>query len=464
MLLALEIARTAADGGRSLPPATDLGFLLHKHPDRVQRFATTQGEATVFYPVAAADRCRVVLHVDGSGARVDTHTDVDRYVNTIPYAASTRLVVAMGKVFGDAIAGRCPSRAELVDHAWDMTVSIPAVPVRAELRPEDVFGPLGWSVTARAEPLMPADWGDSDFATLTLSGRFTVRDSLRHIAVALPALAGDKHYFVDDDEVDKLLRLGDGWLAEHPRRDAIVRGYLKHLGGLTTEALSRLGSDRVAPESAEDETRAVEADRRSPDTRRTLADERIATVAEIIRGTQARSVLDVGCGEGRLLAALSADSTVTRLAGVDVSTDELRTAAGRLERRRGIELWQSSLLYTDERCRGFDVVVLMEVIEHIDPGRLPVAVDSVFDTMQPGAVIVTTPNAEYNPVYGLDNGFRHPDHRFEFTRDEFESWCGRVAADYSYEVTLSGIGQVVDGVGTPTQSAVFRRIDVGGAR
>ena len=158
----------------------------------------------------------------------------------------------MGKVFGDAIAGRCPSRAEIVDHAWDMTVSIPAVPVRAELRPEDVFGPLGWSVTARAEPLMPADWGDSDFATLTLSGRFTVRDSLRHIAVALPALAGDKHYFVDDDEVDKLLRLGDGWLAEHPRRDAIVRGYLKHLGGLTTEALSRLGSDRVPPESAED--------------------------------------------------------------------------------------------------------------------------------------------------------------------------------------------------------------------
>jgi len=464
VLLAFEIARTDADGGQSLPPATDLGFLLHKHPDRVQRFATTQGEATVFYPVAEADRCRVVLHVDGRGARVDTHADVDRYVNTIPYAASTRLVVAIGKVFGDAIAGRCTSRAELVDHAWNVTVLIPSVPARGELRPADVFGPLGWSVTARAEPLMPADWGDSDFATLTLSGRFTVRDSLRHIAVALPALAGDKHYFVDDDEVDKLLRLGDGWLADHPRRDAIVRGYLKNLGGLTTEALTRLGSDRVDQESADDETRAVETRRRSPDTRQTLADERVGWVAEIIRGTQARSVLDVGCGEGRLLDALSADSVATRLAGVDVSTDELHSAARRLERRRGIELWQSSLLYTDERCRGFDVVVLMEVIEHIDPGRLPVAVDSVFDTMQPGAVIVTTPNAEYNPVYGLDNSFRHPDHRFEFTRDEFETWCGRVAADYSYEVALSGIGQFVDGVGTPTQSAVFRRIDAGVAR
>lgn len=487
MLIALEVVRTEADDAQLNSPATDLGYLLHKHPDRVQSFATTQGEATVFYPVADADKCRAVLRVDGTDARVDSHTDIDRHVNTIPYAASTRLVVALGKVFGDALAGRCTARPELVDHVWDVSVLIPSVPVRGTLTPADVFEPLGWSVTARAEPLTPTEWGDSDFVTLTLSGRFTVRDSLRHIAIALPALAGDKHYFVDDDDIDKLLRHGEGWLETHPRRDSIVRGYLKNLGALARDALTRLdpastcdeeSADqdlhdqdlhdrefRVGDLQGEDFGDDMAADRRMAVGRRPLAAERIEAVAGMVRALGARSVLDVGCGEGRLLGTLSADGVFARLAGVDVSTDELGSATKRLERRRGIELWQSSLLYTDARCRGFDVVVLMEVIEHIDRGRLPVAVDSVFETMQPGAVIVTTPNSEYNPVYGITDGFRHPDHRFEFTRDEFESWCRGVAADHSYTVTTSGIGQVSDDVGTPTQCAVFRRIDSeGGVR
>ena len=181
-------------------------------------------------------------------------------------------------------------------------------------------------------------------------------------------------------------------------------------------------------------------------------------MVDLVRASGARSVLDVGCGEGRLLAGLAASEGATRLAGVDVSTAELRRARGRLERWRSVDLWQSSLMYRDPRCRGFDTVVLMEVIEHIDPDRLPVATDSVFGDMEPETVIVTTPNRDHNPVYGVD-GFRHPDHRFEFSRSEFAQWAAAVAAEHRYAVELGTIGEPVEGHGSPTQTAVFRRID-----
>ncbi|MFW0794644.1 3' terminal RNA ribose 2'-O-methyltransferase Hen1 [Gordonia sp. CPCC 205515] len=431
-------------GGQT--PATDLGYLLHKHPDSVQTFDTSQGLARVFYPVASAEQCRVVLHVDGSGVR--PHTDTDRYVNTIPYAASSRFVVALGKVFGDAVAGRCANRPDLVDHAWpELTLTVPSVPTDGRLDPAELFAPLGWSVDVTPQSLRPVQWGDSGFVTLTLHGQHTIRDALRQLCVLLPVLAGDKHYFVDEDEIGKLERLGAGWLPTHPLAEQIISGYVKRVRPLVDQALARLVVD------ADDSTTITPR-------RETLARQRRLVVAELVRASRARSVLDIGCGEGRLLGELVADRHLNRLAGVDVSPSALNRAGDRLQRWRDVELWQSSLLYTDPRCRGFDAAVLMEVIEHIDFERLPVAVASVFGTMAPRVVIVTTPNRDHNPQYGLSaNEFRHPDHRFEFTRTEFARWCDSVAAGFTYSVTRGEIGEPVDGVGAPTQTAVFTRID-----
>lgn len=423
-------------------PATDLGYLLHKHPDRVQEFTTTQGTATVFYPEATPERCRAVLHVDGDGVTPERSSDSDRYVNDLPYAASSRLVVAIGKVFGDALAGRCTARPELADMAWPLTVRLPAVRVRGPHGPDELFGPLGWTLGVVPQPLTPPEWGDSDYATITLTGTQRVSDALRHLCVLLPALSDSKHYFVSDAEVERLLHLGAGWLATHPLRAAIVETGLKRIRPLADDALARLGV----------------AETTDPPARESLARKRLSAVVDLVRASGARSVLDVGCGEGRLLAGLAASEGATRLAGVDVSTAELRRARGRLERWRSVDLWQSSLMYRDPRCRGFDTVVLMEVIEHIDPDRLPVATDSVFGDMEPETVIVTTPNRDHNSVYGVD-GFRHPDHRFEFSRSEFAQWAAAVAAEHRYAVELGTIGEPVKGHGSPTQTAVLRRID-----
>ena len=444
-----EVIATIEVAGDEARPATDLGYLLHKHPDRVQTFPTTQGTATVFYPEATAQRCRVVLHVDGDGVRPDKSSGVSPYVNALAAEASSRFVVALGKVFGDTIAGRAVTRPDLVGHAWDVVITVAAVPLRSASTPEELFGPLGWVVGVQRQQLSPAQWGESMHETITLRGRSTLQNALRQLAVLLPVLADDKHYFVDDDEVDKLERLGGGWLAGHPCRDAIVRGYLKRIRPLTEQAALRFGDADLPDDGARPH-------------REPLARQRREAVTDLVLPSGARSVLDVGCGEGKLLAGLVSDGFTGRLAGVDVSVAELNKATARLARLRDVDLWQSSLMYTDPRCRGFDAVILMEVIEHIDVDRLAVAEYSVFDTMAPRTVVVTTPNREHNPVFGLGDGeLRHPDHRFEFTRTEFADWAARVAERYRYAVEFGGIGDDEPDVGPPTQTAVFTRIDMG---
>ncbi|MED5803035.1 3' terminal RNA ribose 2'-O-methyltransferase Hen1 [Gordonia sp. Z-3] len=433
-------------------PATDLGFLLYKHPDRVQRFATSQGGATVFFPVASPELCSVVLHVDGAGAKVDRAEGMGRYVNVVPFAASSRLVVVLGKVFGDALAGRCATRPELVDNRWPMTLTVPSVPTGGRCSPAELFEPLGWTVQTSAQPLEPPQWGDSEFVTISLSGVHTVRDALRHLSVCLPVLAGAKHYFVDDAEVDKLQRLGDGWLDTHPRRDDIAAGYVKHVRSLTDEAVMRLAGDVTTAQPADD-ANAV------PERRASLARHRREWVVESLARAGARSVLDAGCGEGRLLAELVTALPGAQIAGVDVAPAMVDRARERLQRWRGTSVWQSSLMYTDPRCRGFDAVVLMEVIEHIEFDRLPTAMSSVFDEMAPRTVVITTPNHDHNEAYGLAGQWRHPDHRFEFTRADFAQWCASVAEEYRYRVTIDGVGEPVEGLGAPTQCAVFTRDD-----
>lgn len=177
-------------------------------------------------------------------------------------------------------------------------------------------------------------------------------------------------------------------------------------------------------------------------------------------------VLDLGCGDGVLLADLLAEPSIAEAVGVDVSCRALAYAERRLrlermpERKRDrVRLLQGALTYADERLTGFDAAVLMEVIEHVDPPRLAALEHAVFGAARPGAVIVTTPNAEYNVRYEwLPAGqLRHPDHRFEWTRAEFAAWAARVAEARGYQVRLAPVGAEDPEVGPATQMAVFTR-------
>jgi 3' terminal RNA ribose 2'-O-methyltransferase Hen1 len=458
-------------------PATDLGYLLHKHPERVQEFPQSFGVATVFYPEATAGRCTVALLLDvdpirlaRGRARNSPDFSLAQYVNDRSYAASSLLGAALADVFSTARAGRCDARQELADSAIPLEIAVPVLPCRggADVA-RRLFEPLGWTV--EAEPIaldeaFPA-WGDSRYIRLGLRGAARLADALNQLYLLLPVLDESKHYWQGPDEIDKLLRSGAGWLANHPGKDLITRRYLGRRSGLVRVALARLaelGDDvELAIEPAEDEEVRQPEDKRVP-----LNAERHEAVAQALLGLAAASVIDLGCGSGQFLDRLVQTPAFTRVAGCDVSTRSLQHAARRLrldrmnERQSArVELFQGALTYEDPRLRGFDAAVLMEVIEHVDPPRLGALEHVVFGAAKPGAVIVTTPNSEYNVLYQGLTGPRHPDHRFEWDRAQFAQWSDRVAAAYGYAVERTGIGAADPACGTPTQMAVFTREGAG---
>ncbi len=449
-------------------PATDLGFLLHKNPAAVRTVDLAFGKAHVFYPEATATRCTAALLVEidpvglvrrGRGSQFFSLAD---YVNDRPYVASSFMSVAVAKLFGTALSGRSDDRPELADTPIPLEAYLPAVPCRGgDALIRELFEPLGYEVQATPIALDAErpDWGDSRYLGLTLRGVVRLRDLLRHLYVLLPVMDDDKHYWVERGEIDKLLAKGEEWLAQHPSRELITRRFLKHRMPLMREALARLSEDVPEPEeSAEDEDRL--------DRTISLAEQRIGAILSVLRAADAHTVLDLGCGSGKLLAALWKDAAFQKVAGSDVSIGALEAAERRLHveqmsarQRERLTLFQSALTYRDRRFEGYDAAVLMEVIEHIDPERLPALQDALFGAARPRAVLVTTPNVEHNVRFETlpEGTLRHRDHRFEWTRAEFEAWGAAVASDHDYRVRFLPVGMLDPEVGAPTQMAVFER-------
>lgn len=458
----LEITSTA-------PAATDLGYLLHKNPANVRSIDLAFGRAHVFYPHATPDRCTAALlvEVDPIGlvrrGRGRPAFSLAEYVNDRPYVGSSFLSTAIAKLFGTALSGRADGYETLAASALPLEAHLPVVGCSGgdELA-RALFEPLGYDVATSAIPLdvTRPDWGDSRYLDLTLRGEVVLRDLLRHLYVLLPVMDDDKHYWVERAEIDKLLAKGSDWLGDHPHRDLIIRRYLRYRGSLLREALARLTDDeQLAPEEPERREDALEQEMR-------LADQRIGAVVSVLRAVGARSVVDLGCGAGRLLTALVKEGALERITGIDVSVSALEAAARRLNvdemsprQRERVTLFQGALTYRDGRFAGYDAGVLMEVIEHIDAERLPALERTVFSAARPATVIVTTPNAAYNVRFeGLPSGvLRHRDHRFEWDAATFAAWANGVADRNGYRVRYLPVGAVDAEVGPPTQMAVFER-------
>jgi len=479
----LTLSTTASATGT---PATDLGFLLHKNPARPQALELSVGAAHVFYPQAGQDRCTValLLEVDpvalvrGRKGPSGEGFSLGQYVNDRPYAASSMLAVALSRVFRTAMTGRCDARPELAATALPLEVRVPVLPCRGgpELA-RRLFEPLGWQVEATPIALdetLP-EWGESRYVDLRLTGELRLAEALNQLYVLLPVLDDAKHYWVSTDEVDKLIRSGAGWLARHPEAPLITRRYLAHQGALQRSALARLAEvddaepeafdnavpDDGVPGAADPDALDEPLDRPVP-----LAVQRQGAVLAVLRAAGVQRVADVGCGEGALTAALLADRSFSQIIATDVSARALAVAERRLRLDRmsepqqaRLQLLLSSVTYRDDRLKGLDAIVLMEVVEHIDPPRLAALERCVFDHAAPRVVVVTTPNVEHNVRYeSLSAGsMRHRDHRFEWTRAEFGDWASAAAGRYGYTVRFLPVGPDDPEVGPPTQLAVFTR-------
>jgi len=454
-------------------PANDLGYLLHKHPERFQSFDMSFGKVHVFYPQVGAGRCSACLLLDVDsvglvrGKSPDQSFLLAQYVNDRPYAASSFMSVAISQVFGSALQGRCKDRPELAGTEIPLSARIDVLPVRGGERfLRAVFEPLGYEVEIVRFPLDERfpEWGESPYFSVTIRKTTTLADLLTHLYVLIPVFDNRKHYWVGDDEIEILLAKGEGWLADHPEKEEITRRYLRFQPSLYRMALARLVQEEE-PVEAEDEQPKEKAEEvlEKPIS---LNEQRLGAVVAALRASGAKRVLDLGCGAGSLLRELMKDKQFEEVVGMDVSIRTLEAAQRRLKVDRlptrqsnRLKLIHGSLMYRDKRLEGFDAAAVVEVVEHLDPPRLTAFERVLFEFAKPRTVVVTTPNREYNVTWGtLPAGqFRHPDHRFEWARQEFQGWANGIASRFGYAVRFLPVGPEHPELGSPTQMGIFDR-------
>lgn len=467
--------------------AAALSFLLHKHPDKLQQVELSVGAAYIFYPECEKEKVTAALLLDidpiGMVRNAKNFAGKDfllgQYVNDRPYVASSFMSSAISKAFSSAMNGNCQEHPEFIDMPLALTAKISVLPAPrgGELLIKRLFEPLGYTVEAERHLLDTqfSEWGYGKYFTLTLKNTLALKDLLSHLYVLIPVLDNEKHYFITQNEVEKLLRKGKGWLEQHPEREIIVSRYLINLKSLVRSAFEVLQAveDGIIPdtdnEAEQDELTKIE-DTAAAHTqlqkvkKERLHDIRLKLVAEKLKQSGAASVIDLGCGDGKLLRLLLKEKQFTRIAGTDVSYSELEKSQDKLhwnempeKQRERLSLFQSSLTYRDKRFSGFDAAAVVEVIEHLDPNRLPALEKSLFTYAKPQTIVLTTPNREYNVRYeNLSAGkVRHSDHRFEWTRSEFAAWAERVARENNYTVAFFPVGEEEENIGAPSQMAVF---------
>lgn len=467
--------------------AAALSFLLHKHPDKLQQVELSVGAASIFYPECRKEKVTAALLLDidpiGMVRNAKNFAGKDfllgQYVNDRPYVASSFMSSAISKAFSSAMNGNCKEHPEFIDMPLALTAKISVLPAPrgGELLIKRLFEPLGYTVEAERHLLDTqfSEWGYGKYFTLTLKNTLSLKDLLSHLYVLIPVLDNEKHYFITQNEVEKLLQKGKGWLEQHPEREIIVSRYLINLKSLVRSAFEVLqaAEDGIIPdtdnEAEQDELTKIE-DTAAAHTqlqkakKERLHDIRLKLVAEKLKQSGAASIIDLGCGDGKLLRLLLKEKQFTRIAGTDVSYSELEKSQDKLhwnempeKQRERLSLFQSSLTYRDKRFSGFDAAAVVEVIEHLDPNRLPALEKSLFTYAKPQTIVLTTPNREYNVRYeNLSAGkVRHSDHRFEWTRSEFEAWAERVARENNYTVAFFPVGEEEENIGAPSQMAVF---------
>lgn len=449
----------------------ELGYLLHKNPERAQQFELSYGKAYVFYPEVSDTRTTAALLLDidpldlARGKVGSKDGGLFDYVNDRPYASTSFMSTAIVRIFGTAMNGRCDKRQELADTPLKLTATLSSLKDNGDTElAKEMFGPLGYEVKTQRTKLDDSfpEWGISPYIDLTISGTVKLSELLNHIYVLIPVFDKQKHYYISEDEIQKLLDHGEGWLADHPYKEKITRRYFTARKSYARKALDILFSDdMIETESAEEAENTEEKEERTP-----LNTQRMETVKNAVLASGASSVIDLGCGECRLTSLLLNEQQIKKVTACDVSVAELEKAAQRLHldrmqpyRRNKLTLIQASLTYRDKRFEGYDCACVIEVIEHIEPMRIPAFERAVFEFAAPRTVILTTPNREYNANYEhmQENTLRHGDHRFEWTREEFRAWTEHICEKFGYTCKISGIGDADENLGSPTQMGVFTK-------
>lgn len=452
--------------------AKALSFLLAKNPQNLYDRAEKGYRVRLTYTVFTEAEVEVILFVTPDPIELVKNSPdafkITQYINDREFVVSSLFCSYARSAFATALNGRTLEEyLTWVNHPFDLNVGFG--PVASDL-PDSVvrmlFEPLGYQVNIeRGQANYLFKLKDKSSARfINLQGAVTLQNALKHLYVLIPVLDNYKHYFMDEREIEKLQRYGEGWLVNHPLNEVIIKRSLRF-----RELIDKVPPELMAKKAEEfrfDALYDVPVDSQIEESKPvvSLNELRYQTIINIIENLPFKeTIVDFGAGEGKLTVRLGLIPHVKEILAVEPTEKLLLRAMKRFAQASQdegfippIPVW-GSLYYYDERVRDKDVMILGEVIEHIDEHRLPRVMDTIFGSYQSKTLIMTTPNVEYNQVYEMKEEVRHKDHRFEWTRAEFAQWSNTWADQYAYSVQIDGIGQEVEGFGHPTQIAIFTR-------
>ncbi len=434
------------------PNVKILSYLLAKNPNNRYERSNNGHLVRMFFSEFSDDNVEVTFFVTPDSIEMSRNSsetyDITSYINDREFVVSSIFCTLIRSAIGTALNGKPKEEyASWVNHRFPFDIEFG--PIASNLSDQEIvelFEPMGYKVRIA--------YGDADYQVklkekstaryISLTGLVTLQNALRQLFVLIPVLDDYKHYYIDEKEVEKLQRYGEGWLENHSSRDFIMQKSIRF-----KELYSLVGMEEpLLPKGSK--TRLNEL--------------RYQKIIEYIKCLPDKEkVVDLGAGEGKLSVQVGFVAGVKEILAVEPSEMERLKANKRFEEVDEKQNFitpttmMGSLFYYDERLLGKDVMILCEVIEHIDQERLPKIMTTILQIYKPKALIITTPNKEYNQVYELEEAYRHNDHRFEWTRQEFKNWCNSQSRNVPYEVIFDGVGEEHERYGHPTQLCMFRR-------
>lgn len=430
-----------------------VSYLIAKNPNNPYERDEKGFKVRLAYPVFTKEEVQFVIYVKPDPIDLVRNSsdlfDITHYINDREFAVSSLFITSIRKALGTALNGKPDEKYEKwVDHIVEIKLEFG--PVSTDLRNQeivDLFEPMGYKVEIERGESVIREKSSARF--VTISGRQSVQNTLKHVSILIPVIDNYKHYFLDEREVEKLERYGEGWLETHPLKQMIVKRALRF------NAL-------ISQSTYYEKKPFIPNQEESPRIR--LNDQRYEAILNVISTLpQRETIVDLGAGEGRLSVQLGFVEGVKEILSIEPSSKARLKAIerfGQVIDKEGYVEPQSligSLFYFDSRLQNKDIIILCEVIEHIDEERLPKIFNTIFNDYRPKTLIVTTPNQEYNVVYEMDEAMRHNDHRFEWTRAEFAQHVEAWTQNYPYQISIQGIGEEHPTYGQPTQMAMLRR-------
>jgi 3' terminal RNA ribose 2'-O-methyltransferase Hen1 len=433
-----------------------VSHLISKNPHNLYERNEKGHTVRLVYTTSSEEETEFLLYVVPDPIELVRNSpdlyNITQYINDREFAVSSLFCSFIRTALGTALNGKPKEEyRSWVDHELQLELRFgPLASSLSDKQIQQLFEPLGYKIGI--------DYGDftvfkekSTARYLTIKGTKTLQTSLRHVFVLIPVLDDYKHYFIDEREVEKLERYGEGWLEFHPLADLIIKRSLRFRDVIAKSNF------KVSDE------KDLNFRNKAPSKPR-LNDMRYEAIVKQVQSlTNKSTVIDMGAGEGKLSVQLGFIPGIQEILAVEPSQREHIRAKERFEKAKQIEgflepslLW-GSLFYTDDRLRNKDVMILCEVIEHINEDRLPGIMELIFRENRPRTFLITTPNQEYNAIYDLGENMRHNDHRFEWSREEFQNRCQNWIANVPYSVVFAGIGEEQEPYGFPTQMAIFSR-------